>query len=67
MRSDGRTQPNVATSAPGTPAILIPTNVAELTAIGPGVISAIVIRSANSWTVIHELDTTSLWISGSAA
>ena len=41
-------QPNVATSAPGTPAILVPTNVAALTAMGPGVISAIVTRFANS-------------------
>ena len=32
----------------------IPTNVAELTAIGPGVISAIVIRSVNSLIVSHE-------------
>ena len=41
-------QPAVAASAPGTPAIFVPTNVAALTAIGPGVISAIVTRFANS-------------------
>ena len=41
-------QPAVATSAPGTPPIFVPTNVAALTAIGPGVISAIVTRLANS-------------------
>ena len=40
--------PNVAASAPGIPAILIPTKVAEFTAIGPGVIWEIVIRSVNS-------------------
>ena len=41
-------QPAVATSAPGTPPIFVPTNVAALTVIGPGVISAIVTRLANS-------------------
>ena len=45
---DGRIHPNVATSAPGMPAILIPTKVAELTAIGPGVIWEMVTRSVNS-------------------
>lgn len=34
--------------APGTPAIFSPTNVAELTAIGPGVIWDMVIKSVNS-------------------
>ena len=33
---DGKMHPNVATTAPSTPAILSPTKVAELTAIGPG-------------------------------
>lgn len=35
MIQAGKIHPNVATMAPGIPAILIPTNVAELTAIGP--------------------------------
>ena len=51
MISDGRMQPIVATSAPGMPAMRMPTNVAELTVIGPGVISAMVIRSVNSLIV----------------
>ena len=45
---DGNIQPNVATNAPPKPAILMPTKVAELTAIGPGVICEIVIKSVNS-------------------
>ena len=40
--------PRVATRAPGIPAMRIPTKVAELTAIGPGVIWEMVIRSVNS-------------------
>ena len=40
--------PRVAISAPGIPAILIPTKVAEFTAIGPGVIWEMVMRSVNS-------------------
>ena len=54
MISEGMITPSVAISAPGIPAMRIPTNVAELTAIGPGVISAIVIRSVNSLIVSHE-------------
>ena len=53
MRQEGRIQPKVAMTAPCHPAIWIPTNVAELTAMGPGVISAIVIRSVNSPIVSH--------------
>ena len=45
---DGNTQPSVETIAPNTPAMRMPTKVAEFIAIGPGVISAMVIRSANS-------------------
>ena len=45
--------PNVATTALSTPAILSPTKVAELTAIGQGVICDIVIRSVNSDMVSH--------------
>ena len=41
-------QPKVAARAPGTPAIRRPTKVAEFTAMGPGVISAMVTRSVNS-------------------
>ena len=44
-------QLKVATSAPGIPAIRIPTKVEEFTAMGPGVISAMVIRSVNSLMV----------------
>jgi len=51
MTQDGKIHPIVATIAPGMPAILIPTNVAELMAMGPGVISAIVMRSVNSVNV----------------
>ena len=40
--------PQVAATDPGTPAILLPTNVAALIAIGPGVIWEIVIKSVNS-------------------
>ena len=58
MISEGMITPSVAISAPGIPAMRIPTNVAELTAIGPGVISAIVIRSVNSLIVSHEWLTT---------
>ena len=38
IMQDGRIHPAVATTAPGIPAIFIPTKVAEFTAIGPGVI-----------------------------
>lgn len=48
MMRDGRRHPNVAVIAPGMPAMRSPTNVAEFTAIGQGVISAIVTRSVNS-------------------
>ena len=48
MIQDGRIHPVVATIAPGIPAIFSPTNVAELIAIGPGVIWESVMRSVNS-------------------
>ena len=51
MIQEGKIQPKVAATAPKTPAILIPTKVAEFTAMGPGVISAMVIRSVNSFIV----------------
>ena len=53
MMQEGATQPIVAMIAPGRPAICVPTNVAELIAIGPGVISAIVMISANCVIVSH--------------
>ena len=60
--------PSVAISAPESPAIRMPTNVAELIAIGPGVISAIVIRSVNSRRVSQPYVSTACdWISGIAA
>ena len=40
----GRIQPSVAQTAPPMPATVIPTNVAEFTAIVPGVICEMVIR-----------------------
>ena len=58
---DGRIFPSVAASAPGTPATLIPTNVAELMAIGPGVICDNVIRSVNSLTSSH-LCASTIWL-----
>ena len=65
---DGRIHPVVATTAPGIPAIFIPTKVAEFTAMGPGVICEIVIRSVNSDMVSHPWSvTTCPWISGIAA
>ena len=51
--SAGVMQPSVAMIAPGTDAMRSPTKVAELTAMGPGVISAIVMRSVNSCIVSH--------------
>ena len=43
----------VAPAAPVMPAILIPTKVAELMAMGPGVIWEIVTRSVNSFIPSH--------------
>ena len=45
---EGRIHPNVETTAPGIPAILVPTKVAELIAMGPGVIWEMVIRLVNT-------------------
>ena len=59
MMHEGKIHPKVAAIAPGTPAIRMPTKVAEFTAMGPGsdydpgVISAIVIRSVNSPMLSH--------------
>ena len=53
MMQEGRIHPKVAARAPGTPAIFIPTKVAEFTAMGPGVIWEIVMRSVNSAMVNH--------------
>ena len=52
MPNDGIMHPILQISTPGIPAILIPTKVAELMEIGPGVISATVIRLENSSRVI---------------
>ena len=61
-------QPSVATMAPGMPAMRTTTKVAELIAMGPGVIWAIVIRSVNSRRVSQGCSSTTwLWISGMAA
>ncbi len=51
MIQDGSMHPMVDTIAPPTPAIRIPTKVAELIAIGPGVIWDMVIKSINSVVV----------------
>ena len=60
--------PQVAAIDPGTPEILLPTNVAALIAIGPGVIWEIVIRSVNSVIVSQPCCvTTCSWIRGIAA
>ena len=48
MMQEGKIQPKVAQRAPGSPAIFIPTKVAELMAIGPGVIWEMVMRSVSS-------------------
>ena len=48
MMIEGVTQPMVATMAPGRPAMRVPTKVALLMAIGPGVICEIVTTSPNS-------------------
>ncbi len=45
--------PNVQMTAPNAPARRVPTKVAELMEIGPGVISAMVIKSVNSAIVIN--------------
>ena len=48
MMHEGSTQPMVATMAPANPAMRMPTNVAELMAMGPGVIWEMEMMSANS-------------------
>ena len=54
--------PAVATRAPRTPATFVPTKVAALTAMGPGVISAMVTRFENSVMVSQPWDVT-IWAS----
>jgi len=53
MTNDGMIQPSEQSNTPPIPAIRIPTNVDEFMDIGPGVISATVIRSENSSIVIR--------------
>ena len=55
IMNEGVMHPIVATRAPGNPATFVPTNVAALMAIGPGVICDMVSKSANSATVSHFL------------
>ena len=50
---DGMIQPRVQRITPKGPESLMPTKVEELMEIGPGVISAIVIKSVNSSRVIN--------------
>ena len=68
MMQEGSTHPAVATMAPGSPATRMPTKVAELMAMGPGVISEMVMMSAN-WFMVSQAcwSTTCCWISGMAA
>ena len=65
---EGMIQPRVQRTAPRGPANRVPTKVEELMETGPGVISAMVIRSVNSAMVI-SLWTFTIWswISGIAA
>ena len=65
---EGRTHPAVATSAPGSPPSCRPTNVAELMAMGPGVICEIVMISLNCSSVSQGCSSTTwCWMSGMAA
>ena len=65
---EGKMQPRVATTAPPGPAIWVPTKEAEFTAMGPGVISAMVTRSVNASIDSHPCNvTTCSCISGIAA
>ena len=68
MTQEGSTLPAVATRAPGRPATWIPTKVAALRAMGPGVISAMAMTSAN-WVMVSQgcRSTTWCWMSGMAA
>ena len=68
MAQEGSTQPKVAINAPGIPATWMPTKVAELMAMGPGVISAMAMMSAN-WVMVSQgwRSTTWCWIRGMAA
>ena len=52
--------PRVHRIAPGMPARRVPTKVAELIEMGPGVISAMVIKSVNSPNVIRWW-TSTIW------
>ena len=58
ITQEGSTQPAVATSAPLIPAMRMPTNVAELMAMGPGVICERVTMSVNSVSVSHGCTST---------
>ncbi len=53
MMMEGETSPSVATTAPGTPAVVKPTYVAVLMPKGPGVDSDTAIMSA-SWAVVNQ-------------
>ena len=66
--SEGSTNPRVAAAAPAGPLTCIPTKVAALMPMGPGVISAMVARSRNCSAVSHPcISTAWLWIRGMAA
>ncbi len=68
MMHEGSTQPMVATMAPANPAMRMPTNVAELMAMGPGVIWEMEMMSANSVRFSQPCkSTTWCWMMGIAA
>ena len=68
MMHEGATQPSVATTAPPIPPTRMPTKVAALMAMGPGVIWDRVTTSANSPRLSQPfISTTCSWISGIAA
>ena len=57
---EGKTTDVVATTAPASPDVTYPANVATLTPIGPGVIEDIAIISANCFVVYHFW-TSAIW------
>ena len=64
ITKDGSITPRVVNTAPGSPADVVPINVAIFTAKGPGVDSDIPIKSVSKGSDIHPLETTSCSIRG---
>ena len=67
MKKAGSTAANVATKAPGMPPCEIPTYVARLTMIGPGVLSLTAIIYVSMSSLSQPYDITTSRISGIAA